>query len=84
MLAKLIMRIQFLDECGSTYTVTGTGVLWASAYCFLICNKLSVYCRISPNLCLSCVLKFGRKYLADLKYGEQYIPTKYPTKFSTA
>ena len=39
MLAKLIMRIQFLDECGSTYTVTGTGVLWASAYCFLICNK---------------------------------------------
>ena len=39
MLAKLIMRIQFLDECGSTYTVPGTGVLWASAYCFLICNK---------------------------------------------
>ena len=39
------MRIQFLDERGSTYTVFGQYLglvschVWASAYCFLICDK---------------------------------------------
>ena len=54
------MRIQFLDERRSTYTVFGQYLglvschVWASAYCFLICKK---FISLLQNLTQS-VLQF--------------------------
>ena len=81
------MRIPFVDECGFTYTVPGTGVLCASAYRFLICDKFISLLQYLTQSVLELCSEIPEKVFGRFEIWQavlEYIPKKYPTKFSTA